>query len=326
MTDHMLDNMPSVALDYIAKGHKAALATVMQTWGSAPRSVGAQLAICSDGTFQGSVSGGCVEGAVVAEALAALETGQCRILEYGVSDEQVFAVGLACGGEIKILVEPIGVGQGPDVALLAALVNARKDRQPIGTAVNLQNWTRRLIGPTDAPARFASDKSGVDGDTFSVIQNPPLRLIVVGAVHIAQALLPMARLAGYAPFLIDPRDSFGSQARFPGETILNDWPDTAIKTLGLDARTAVVTLTHDPKLDTPALAAALTSDAFYIGALGSSRTHAKRRAALADQGFAQTQIDRINGPVGANIGAATPAEIAVSILAQMTLVLRSHNR
>ncbi len=323
MTETNLDNMPAVALDYIANGHRAAIATVIETWGSAPRPVGAQLAIRDDGAFQGSVSGGCVEGAVVAEALEVLETGEPRILEYGVSDEDVFAVGLACGGEIKILVEPIGFGQGVSVEILKSLNDARTNRTPIGVSTHLQAWDRRLVGPNDAPLRFTKDKSGMDDSSFTLIQNPPLRLIVVGAVHIAQALLPMAHIAGYAPFLIDPRDSFGSQTRFPNETILNEWPDVAVESLGLDARTALVTLTHDPKLDTPALAAALNSDAFYIGALGSSRTHAKRRAQLIDLGFTDSQIDRIHGPVGSNIGAATPSEIAISIMAQITEVLRA---
>ena len=322
MTD-TLDKMPEVALAFLADGHRAAIATVIETWGSAPRPVGAQLAIREDGEFQGSVSGGCVEGAVVAEALEVLETGEPRILEYGVSDEEVFAVGLACGGEIKILVEPIGIGQGVSVDILKSLTEARANRTPVGIATNLNTWERTLIGPADAPNRLTKDKSGKDDDTFTLIQNPPLRLIVVGAVHIAQALLPMAAIAGYATYLIDPRDSFGSQARFPNETILNEWPDAAVEQLGLDARTALVTLTHDPKLDTPALAAALNSDAFYIGALGSSRTHAKRRAQLTEQGFTDTHIDRIHGPVGSNIGAATPSEIAISIMAQITEILRA---
>ncbi|PLS20655.1 XdhC family protein [Neptunicoccus cionae] len=322
MTQTNSDNMPEVVLDYINQGHRAALATVVETWGSAPRPVGAQLAIRDDGEFQGSVSGGCVEGAVVAEALEALDAGDCRLLEYGVSDEEVFAVGLACGGTIKVLVEPVGIGQGPDVSDIEAIAQARKARRPVGIQTNLTNWHRRLIGPADAQTRFASDKSGMDGDVFTVIQNPPLRLVVVGAVHIAQALLPMARIAGYAPFLVDPRDSFASQSRFPDETILNDWPDAAVEQLGLDARTALVTLTHDPKLDTPALAAGLKSDAFYIGALGSGRTHAKRRAQLEELGFESEQIDRISGPVGLDIGAATPAEIALSVMAEMTQTLR----
>jgi xanthine dehydrogenase accessory factor len=168
------------------------------------------------------------------------------------------------------------------------------------------------------------DRSGFDedGETFVAIHNPPLRLIVVGAVHIAQALVPMARIAGYDPVLIDPRESFASAARFPGETVLDDWPDEALRGLGLDGRTALVLLTHDPKLDDPALAEALRSGVFYIGALGSARTHAKRVARLAAAGFSEAEIARIHGPVGLDIGAAGPSEIAVSILAEMTRVLR----
>ncbi len=147
-------------------------------------------------------------------------------------------------------------------------------------------------------------------------------MIVVGAVHIAQALVPMARIAGFDPVIVDPRESFGSSARFPGERIVDDWPDDALTAIGCDARTALVLLTHDPKLDDPALEIALGSDVFYIGALGSTRTHAKRVERLADKGFSAEQIARINGPVGLDIGAATPAEIALSILAQMIEKLR----
>ena len=154
------------------------------------------------------------------------------------------------------------------------------------------------------------------------IHTPPLRLIVVGAVHIAQALVPMARIAGYDPAIVDPRETFGAQARFPGETLLNDWPDEAVEQLGLDSRTALVLLTHDPKLDDPALTLALRSGCFYIGALGSTRTHAKRVARMQEAGFSEAEIARIHGPVGLDIGAAGPSEIAVSILAEMTGVLR----
>ncbi|MEO1292420.1 MAG: XdhC family protein, partial [Pseudomonadota bacterium] len=150
----------------------------------------------------------------------------------------------------------------------------------------------------------------------------PLRMAIVGAVHIAQALAPMARLAGYDVTLIDPREAFGAAARFPDEVLSHDWPDTALDTLGLDPRTAVVCLTHDPKLDDPALSKALTSNAFYIGALGSPRTHAKRVARLTDAGLPEDAMARLHAPIGANIGAKSPAEIAVSILAEITERLR----
>jgi xanthine dehydrogenase accessory factor len=313
------DDIPETALGWHRAGKGAALATVVETWGSAPRRVGSQLAISGEGEIAGSVSGGCVEGAVVAEALEAIDAGKPVLLEYGVSDGDAFAVGLACGGTIRVLVEPIGSVM-PE-ALLADLVLAREARVPVAYVTGPDG--RRLEREGHA-ARFRLDRSGFeeDGETFVAIHNPPLRLIIVGAVHIAQALVPIARIAGYDPLIIDPRDSFASEARFPGETVVQDWPDEGVRAFGLDARTALVLLTHDPKLDDPALIEALRSEVFYIGALGSTRTHAKRVARLQEAGFADADIARIHGPVGLDIGAANPSEIAVSILAEMTRVLR----
>lgn len=316
-----METAPEQALAWHKAGIGAALATVMETWGSAPRRAGAQLVVSGTGEMMGSVSGGCVEGAVVVEAMDALEDGQPRLLEYGISDGDAFAVGLACGGTIRILVEPVGAAM--PVEMLEALVAARIARQKLAYVVDLQDWTRRLDGQ-DFVARFASDRTGVepDGQTFVTIHNPPLRLAIVGAVHIAQALAPMARVAGYDPIIIDPRGAFGSEARFPGERLINDWPDDALEEVGLDSRTALVLLTHDPKLDDPALHIALKSEAFYIGALGSTRTHGKRVERLTEAGFSEANIARIKGPVGLDIGAASPAEIAVSILGQMVQTLR----
>jgi xanthine dehydrogenase accessory factor len=315
------DNIPETALNWHQSGAGSVLATVVETWGSAPRRVGAQLAISGQGQIEGSVSGGCVEGAVIVEALEALEDGSQRMLEFGVSDEDAFAVGLACGGTIRVLIEPVGTVMPEDV--LIELVAARAARVPLAYEVNLELGVRRLLHDGHAD-RMRMDRSGFeeDGDTFVAVHNPPLRLIVVGAVHIAQALVPMARIAGYDPVLIDPRDAFGSAERFPGETIVQDWPDEAVAKLGLDTRTALVLLTHDPKLDDPALMAALNSEVFYIGALGSKRTHAKRVERLEAAGFGAQQIERIHGPIGLDIGAAGPSEIAVAVLAQMTAVLR----
>jgi xanthine dehydrogenase accessory factor len=322
------DRIPEGALDWARAGKGVALATVVETWGSAPRPKGSQLAISAEAEMIGSVSGGCVEGAVVAEALEALEDGRPRILTYGVSDEEAFAVGLACGGTIRVLVEPVGVGDGPSIDLLAELVAARAERRPAVYAVNPEAWERRLVtGPADplwpqAEAALTADQSGFEGDWFLGVHNPPLRMAVIGAVHIAQALVPMARLAGYDVVVIDPREAFGSAARFPETRLMHDWPDAALATFGLDTRTAVVTLTHDPKLDDPAIRAALAAPVFYLGCLGSSRTHAKRVARLQEAGFTAAQIARIHAPVGLDIGAKSPAEIALSILAQITERLR----
>lgn len=327
MTAMQHDAIPEIALDWHRTGRGAALATVVETWGSAPRQAGSQLAVSGAGQIMGSVSGGCVEGAVVTEAQEALADGQPRLLTFGVSDDTAFAVGLACGGTIRVLVEPVGEGANRlPPAVLAALVEARAARQALAYAIRPEGWQRALLAPGQDPAadaRFRSDRAGMEEDgRFIAPQNPPLRLIVVGAVHIAQPLLQMARLCGYDPTLIDPRGAFGSAERFPGETIVDDWPDEAMAALAPDARTAVVTLTHDPKLDDPAIRIALGSGCFYLGCLGSKKTHARRVERLVAAGFDAAQMARIRAPVGLDIGARTPAEIAVSVMAQITQALR----
>ena len=321
MTD-LITDLPALALDWHRAGRGVAIATVVQTWGSAPRAVGSQLVIDADGAMEGSVSGGCVEGAVIAEAFEALEDGKPRLLDFGVSDDDAFAVGLACGGEIRILVEP--VGSAMPVAALEQLVAARTAAKPVAYVTDLETGGPRLQSRDAYPDRFRLDRSGVeeDGRTFVAVHNPPLRMIVVGAVHIAQHLVAMARACGYAPTVIEPRGAFGSAERFPGEVIVDEWPDEAMAALKPDTRTAVITLTHDPKLDDPAIMAALGTDIFYLGCLGSTRTHAKRVARLEEAGFDAGQIARIHAPVGLDIGGRQPAEIAVSVMAQVTMALR----
>lgn len=317
-----LNTTPEMALAWHRDGRGAVLATVVQTWGSAPRPAGSQLAISGAGEIAGSVSGGCVEAAVVHEALAALKDGRARLLSYGVTDDDAFAVGLACGGSIRIMLEPVGACLRED--LLAALVSARVAREPVAYVVDTQNWTRRLAGPRDFQQRLRADQSGfeADGSTFVTIHNPPLRLFVVGAVHIAQALIPMARVAGYDVSLIDPRGAFATAERFPGVAIREDYPDEVLAAVGLDARSAVVTLSHDPKIDDPAIMTALRAQVFYLGCLGSTRTHAKRLARLRAAGFGEADITRIHAPVGLDIGSESPAEIAISVMAELTQVLR----
>jgi len=224
---------------------------------------------------------------------------------------------------------------------LTRLFAERAAKRPVAVATDLATGAQALVQDADvsgdldldagtlaaARARLAEDRSGVieaGGRRFFVhVFNPPARLIVVGAVHIAQALAPMAALAGYGVTVIDPRRAFASDARFPDVALVGDWPDEAMAALSPDRRTAVVTLTHDPKLDDPALQVALRSDAFYIGSLGSKRTHAARLERLRAAGFGDAELARIHGPVGLAIGAASPAEIAVSILAQITAARRT---
>lgn len=315
------DLIPEQALAWMREGKGAALVTVVETWGSAPRQAGSQLAVSGTGEIAGSVSGGCVEGAVVLEAIEAMADGVPRLLSYGVADETAFAVGLACGGTIRVLVEPVA----PMIEMLEALVAARAAGQAVGYCVDVANWGRALLLPgQDAAvdARLRSDKAGEEDGRFIVPHNPALQLIVVGAVHVAQPLVAMARLAGYDPILIDPRETFAAAARFPGEVVLQEWPDEVLAGLAVDGRTAIVTLSHDPKLDDPAIRFALRSGCFYLGCLGSRKTHAARIERLMAAGFSEAEIGRIHAPVGLAIGAKTPAEIAVSILAEVTAVLR----
>ena len=225
--------------------------------------------------------------------------------------------------------------------LLDQLMQDRAAKRPVALATRLSDGAQAIVYPDGATGPLAADaaavaaardalkadRSGVHevggGQVFVHVYNPALRLIVVGAVHIAQPLARMAAISGYDVSVVDPRASFATTDRFPGVTLVDEWPDDAMKQLAPDRRTAVVTLTHDPKLDDPALDVALKTDAFYIGALGSRRTHAKRVDRLKELGHGDNAIARIRGPVGLNIGAVTPAEIAVSILGQITEVLHA---
>lgn len=300
-----LDRLLAAARGWLAEGRGAAIATVVETWGSAPRRVGSHLVVRDDGLFEGSVSGGCVDGDVIANALEVIDDGGSRRLDYGVADATAWEVGLACGGRISILVQALTAEKFAP-ALLDRLIEARR----AGRALTLS---------TDAEGRT---HEGEAADAFVNRYAPPLRLAIVGAVHIAQALVPIARLIGYEVAVIDPRGMFAAAARFEDVALDARWPDEALADWKPNAASAVVTLTHDPKLDDPALAAALASPAFYVGALGSRRTHAARLERLGAAGLTPEQLGRIHGPAGLDLGAAGPAEIALSVAAQMTAAWR----
>ncbi|GIK24680.1 MAG: hypothetical protein BroJett006_09260 [Betaproteobacteria bacterium] len=311
-----------------AAGKRVALATVVKTWGSSPRPEGSHLAIEEGGAFVGSVSGGCIEGAVIGEAQAAIADGQPRLLEFGVSDERAWEVGLACGGRVQVFVERANDER------IERLLAERAAKRPVVVVTRLADGAQGLVAGDEVRGELAltaeqrdeirrrqrSDKSGAlessDGALFARCYAQSPRLVIVGAVHITQALAPMAAMAGFEVVVIDPRRAFATAERLPGVTVTTEWPDEALARIGLDAQTAVVTLSHDPKLDDPALIAALQSQCFYIGALGSSRTHAKRVARLTEAGLADA-ISRIHAPVGLDLGGRSPAEIAVSVLAQV---------
>lgn len=322
------------ALAWRAEGRRVALATVIQTWGSAPQPLGSQLAIDGQGNFLGSVSGGCVEGEVIAEAAEVLSSGKPKVLEFGVEDKVAWKAGLACGGAIRVFLEPLE-GTGRDASLLHRLAGDIAARSKVALVTELATGARALAhGPEDlgqdlAPAlseAFRQDRSlavpGSKGEVFINMFAPTTRLVVIGAVHVAQALVPMARALGYDVVIVDPRAAFATQERLGDVRIMLDWPDEALPAIGLDDATAVVVLSHDARLDDPALISALASNAFYVGALGSRKTHAGRIERLKQAGLTDADLARIHAPIGLDIGALGAAEIALSIIAEIVAVQR----
>ncbi len=314
-----------------------ALATVVEAWGSAPRRAGAKMAFTAGGAaISGSVSGGCVEGAVIEVGGEVLADGRPRLLRFGVTDETAWGVGLACGGTIEVFVERLDavaydtarrwIESGASGALLTAvagpddqlgdkaiLEHGRSPVGPLATTLDVD-----VIALADA-ARAAQRLTTAGGlELYIDPIRPAPALVIVGGAHIAVALARLARVLGYRTVVIDPRRAFGSAARFPEvDRLVQAWPDKALAEEPLTAESAVVTLSHDPKIDDPALRAALSSDAFYVGALGSRKTHAARRDRLAALGFDETQLARIHAPIGLDIGADNPEEIALAIMAEV---------
>ena len=320
-----------------AEKQPVALATVVQTWGSAPRKVGAKMALTPDGRIAGSVSGGCVEGAVFEEGTAALQANQPKLLHFGVADETAWDVGLACGGTIEVFVEPL------DTAVTQFIHNLILNDEA-GAAITIIRGPEELVGRKLAVSR-AGEQVGTLGEAaldsqaiaaeakavhpqrvqlsdevevFIDTVRPAPTLIMVGGVHIAIALTSYAKTLGYRTLVIDPRRAFGSDERFPHvDQLIQAWPDKAFAEVKITPETAVALLTHDPKIDDSALKIILQERPFYIGALGSKKTHAKRVERLRGYGFSAEQIGRIHGPIGLDIGAQTPEEIALSVMAEI---------
>lgn len=338
----MLDILPFIE-DWIAQDRKFAIATVIETWGSAPRSVGAVMAVRDDNQIAGSVSGGCVENAVIEESLNVISTGVPKKLHFGISDDTAWSVGLTCGGELKVFVEPhLTLSQDPqDQEVWEALLDAFKGNDPVvlmtqfveekrphllvypdGRAVG--NWgpaTSLAIEHAVQAYEHRTNRYASLGDQQAFMQVFPRRdrLLIIGASHVAVPLVKLAAELRFEIFVIDPRKLFASEERFPvqPEKILSEWPDEALESLNLHEDTYAVVLSHDPKIDDVALSRLLKSPAAYIGALGSKKSHQKRRERLKSMGFQDTDIDRIHGPVGLDIGAKTPEEIALSIMGQI---------
>jgi len=317
----------AVARAWLEAGRPAAMATVIETWGSAPVRAGGQLAIAGIEEFQGSVSGGCVEADVIAAALDVIETGRPETLSFGVADETAWRAGLACGGKIRVHVTRLD--PKTDLAYLQKLDSAVAARTPIVVAMRLADGERQVFDQATATTPQMTDalRSGrsaldADGQTFLHAFTPPPRIIIVGATHIAQHLVAMATASGYDVKVLDPRSAFASPARFDPSQIVAGWPEDCIAKLVADPFSAIVTLTHVDQIDDEALAIALKSPCRYIGSLGSRKTHAKRVARLKAAGFTDADIARIHAPVGVDIGAETPGEIATSILTEIITAFR----
>ena len=299
----MADNDSVLAAAAAWKGAPMALATVVSTWGSAPRPRGSHMLVHADGRFEGSVSGGCVEGDILDTAARVIAGEPFQVNTYGVADDSAWQVGLPCGGEISVMVQPVSA-TGFDPELFDRVAQARADG-------------RSLTVHTDLATGHSDLRPLETGAVFANRYDPPRRLLIVGAVQIAQSLAALAQTLGIETVVIDPRGRFLTEERFPGVTLDDRWPDEAVAAWKPGPATAVVTLSHDTKIDDPALIAALASDAAYVGALGSRRSHAARRERLGASRVTPAQLDRIDGPVGIDIGAIGPAEIALSIAAAM---------
>jgi xanthine dehydrogenase accessory factor len=311
----MLDEALAAIRTWKAAGRPAALATVVRVEGSAPRGVGAKLAVADGGQMAGSVSGGCVEGDVVEHALAVLRNGTPELRRYGISDEQGLEVGLMCGGTIEVLIEPVEGQRAGLVELFTALNEAGR---PAAREIGLDGEIGTLRVLDGEPAIAAADSAD---RVYDRALAPP-RVWIVGAGHVAEHVAGYAARAGFVPLVVDPRRLFAEQPRFEGVTVIGDWPDRAFAAHGLRPDDAVVVLSHDPKIDEPALLAALGPEngPRYVGAIGSRRAQEDRRARLRAAGLDETQLARLRAPIGLDLGGREPAEIGLAIVAELVAV------
>lgn len=292
-------------------GEDIAVATVVETWGSSPRPLGSKMLVTRSGKMAGSVSNGCIEGAVFEEAQKVLKSGEPKIAAFGVSDDVAFGVGLACGGHIEVFIQPLNDAHRELIAMLN-----RNEAATLRTNLEsgMSDATRGTPGGTTELARR-------DGDIFTEPFRRPAHMVIIGAIHIAIPLHRLAKLMGYRVTVIDARAKFATVERFPeADEIIVAWPDEAMAKIEVDASTYVVILTHDPKFDIPALRSVLGRGAGYIGAIGSRKTNEKRFAALRKEGLSEEELAEVHGPIGLDLGSRGADETALGILAEVTAV------
>ena len=320
-----------------ATGRPFGRAVVTSVWGSAPRPPGASMLATTDGTMAGSVSGGCVESATALEIAAAIERGTPKLMAFKVSDEKAWEVGLACGGSITVFVEPsvrphvLAAARGRGGEVVATVIEGAEvgsssrifedgrvegtlPAEPVREAA-LNALHREMSGTTSV------ETAGGVATVFLEVYPRPPRLVIFGGVHVAVALVPMAKALGYRTIVADGREAFLTRQRFPdADELILAWPDEAFARIGLDRSCYVCILSHDPKFDQPGLLAALRSPATYVGAIGSTKTQSSRRDWLRAQGLSEEAIARLHGPIGLDLGGRQPAETALAILAELTAV------
>jgi xanthine dehydrogenase accessory factor len=324
---------------WLRQGKNIALATVVETWGSSPRQAGAKMAVTDELSMIGSVSGGCVETAVVQEGSDGLSDHKPRLLHFGVSDDTAWNVGLACGGRMSVYVEPLdkdwwraaadATRQNRATASIVVLEGETAGQKMLIDAAGTILYGTDRLTPGQKDALVTAGRAAIerrkpervtvaDLNVLIDVHRPLPRLIIVGGAHVAMALHSFARQLGFRVALIDPRRVFATPERFPDiDCILHTYPDKALLDLGLDSETYVAVLTHDPKIDDPALKVALPSPAPYVGVLSSKRSHQKRVERLTAAGVDPRDLERVRTPIGLEIGAKTPEEIALSIMAEI---------
>jgi len=324
-----------------SEGRRVAIATVVNTWRSSPRPVGSVMVVDDDGQSWGSVSGGCVEGAVIEAAAEVIKGRQSVALEFGgIEPEQLWEIGLSCGGRIRVFVEPSPLESDAGLWNRAAALSSTRKGYVWAVSTSDQDARHALFSPgehSDHPwaqqARAAYEKGTSceaevgDETVFFDVRRPVDRLVIVGGVHIAIPLVKFAKDCGFETVVIEPRAAFAALDRFPAppDVIIQEWPNTALESLELSDDNYAVVLTHDPKIDDQALRLLMRSPVRYIGALGSRTTQEQRRKTFAEEGFTESELARIHGPVGLDIGALTPEEIALSIIAEVVQVKRGRS-
>ncbi|MEU5792731.1 XshC-Cox1 family protein [Streptomyces lavendulae] len=340
-----------------ASGKRFAVATVVRTWKSAPRQAGSSLAVAEDGEVIGSVSGGCVEGAVYELAREVLESGEPALVTYGVSDDDALAVGLTCGGIIEILVRPAGAGRFPGLPEVLAAIDAGRPvavvsplpdegggaepdptAAPAGQLIVTPSGARGTLGDARLDAAVVERAQGLlaqggtgvvrvgrageerrdDVAVFVESFAPPPRMLVFGAIDFASAVARIGKFLGYHVTVCDARPVFATRRRFPdADELVVDWPHRYLESTEVDENTVICVLTHDPKFDVPLLQRALRTPARYIGAMGSRRTHEDRLRRLREEGMSEAELSRLSAPIGLDLGARTPEETAVAIMAEV---------